>query len=64
MTTLVTSLRDKPKVSSLVCKALEFISSNVGKDNDKFSQNTHSPYFSGIYEALLENAKREDSENT
>jgi hypothetical protein len=60
MSTLVNSLRDKPRVSSLVCKSIEFISGFVGKDNDKFSQNSLTPYFQGIYLALLENAKREE----
>ena len=64
MTTLVTSLRDRPKVSSLVCKSIEFISAYVGRDNDKFNQNTLTPYFQGIYSALLENAKREVSEHS
>lgn len=56
--TLVNSLRDKPKVSALICKSIEFICQNVGKDNDKFNQNALTAYFQPIYEALLENAKR------
>lgn len=58
MNTFVVSLRDRPRVSSLICKSFEFLSVHIGKNNDKFNQNVLTPYFEGIYNSLIENAKR------
>lgn len=51
------ALKDKPRVSNQICRALENLANSIGFITYE-SSNHLSPYFEDLFKALMENAYR------
>lgn len=64
MPAFINAVKDKPRVSTQICRALEFLGSSTAYSEQSQKQNPLTPYFQGLFSLLIENAYRKDYEDT
>jgi hypothetical protein len=60
MTVFMQAVRDKPRVSNQICRAIEYLAVSTSTSQN----NPLSPFFQGLFQLLIENAYRQDFELT
>ena len=60
MPVFMSALKDKPRISNQICRAIENLATSTATDNN----NPLSVYFEGFFRQLVENAYRSDYEGT
>jgi|SRR5580700_912324 hypothetical protein len=61
---MVESLKDKPRVSNHICRAIENLATSLAPKDENQPANALTPYFEVLFKALLENAYRTDFEGS
>ncbi len=60
MPVLMESIKDKPRISNQICRALEYLGTSTATQQN----NPLAPYFQNLFQLLIENAYRTDYEGT
>jgi hypothetical protein len=64
MTVIINALRDKPRVSNHICRAIENLAVSLAPKDENQPANALTLYFEELFKVLIENAYRVDFEGT
>lgn len=60
MPVMINSLKDKPRVSNHICRAIEYLATSLAPKDQNQPANSLTPYFENLFTALIQNAYRTD----